>query len=116
SRWAGKGLNYSPLLHLVLGMPQDSYRAALGRGELLPEHEGIQGISGCGIWLVADRQRKKPLDSLGVEDCKLVAIEHTYDQDAGLVAGTWIDLALLLIASKFPETKAAIDLVYPKVT
>lgn len=113
TRWAGKGLNYSPLMHLVLGMPKDSYRADLGRGELLPEHEGIQGISGCGIWLVADRRRKKPLDSIGVQDCKLVAIEHTYDQDAGLVAGTWIDLALVLIADNFPDTRPALSLVYP---
>jgi hypothetical protein len=112
-RWVGEGLTYSPVMHLVLGMPRDSYRAALGQGELLPEHEGIQGISGCGIWLVADRRRKKPLDSIGASDCKLVAIEHTYDQDAGLVAGTWIDLALMVIADRFPETRPALRLVYP---
>jgi hypothetical protein len=112
SRWTGEGLTYSPLMHLVIWMPQDSYLAALGRGELLPEHEGIQGISGCGIWLVADRRKKKPLDSIRLEDCKLVAIEHTYDQDAGLVAGTWIGLALMLIADRFPETRPAMKLVY----
>lgn len=109
--WVGKGLTYSPRLHVVLGMPRDSYRASVGTGELLPIHEEVQGISGCGIWLVADRRQRKPLTSIGLSDCKLIAIEHTYDQEAGLVAGTWIDAAMMLIARKFPETRAAIDLV-----
>jgi hypothetical protein len=116
AHWVGKGLTYSPLMHIVIGMPRDSYAAAQNQGELLPEHEGIQGISGCGIWLLADRRWRKPLNKIGVDDCKLIAIEHTYDQEAGLVAGTWIDLALMVIAMKFPETRAAIDLIYPKVT
>ncbi len=63
--------------------------------------------------MIAGRRRKTSLDRISVDDCKLIAIEHTYDQEAGLVAGTWIDLALMMIAMKFPETKAAIDLVYP---
>lgn len=113
SRWTGAGVTYSPRTHLVIGMPQDSYRAASSRGELLPDHEGIQGISGCGIWLVADRRKRKSLDSIDVSDCKLIAIEHTYDQDAGLVVGTWIGLALMLIAHRFPESRAALRLVYP---
>jgi hypothetical protein len=116
TRWVGKGLTYSPWLHIVLGMPRDSYRASVGTGELLPIHEEVQGISGCGIWFVADRRQRKPLASIELSDCKLIAIEHTYDQDAGLVAGTWIDAAIMLIAMKFPETRAAIDLVYPTRT
>jgi len=67
----------------------------------LPDHSGIQGISGCGIWLIADRSTGKRLVEFGVEDCKLVAIEHSYDENAGRVAGTWIDVAMEFLAMNF---------------
>ncbi len=110
--WNGEGLKYSGDIHLVLDVPTASVGAT---GDLteLPVHEGIQGISGCGIWLIADKRKNKPLSAYGAEDCQLVAIEHTYDDKAGRMAGTWIDTALAIIVKNFPETKAAIRLVYP---
>ena len=111
--WTGKGLAHSSLMHILLEMPRDSYKAATGLGDLLPVHEQVQGISGCGIWLIADRRWKKSLDQISLDECKLIAIEHTYDEKAGIVAGTWIDLVLMMIGMKFPETKRALDLVYP---
>ena len=74
--WNGAGLKYSEDLHIVLGVYPQSVRANGDQAEL-PDHDGVQGISGCGIWLVADRRRKKPLSSYGSQDCRLVAIEHT---------------------------------------
>lgn len=111
-QWKGKGLAYSPLMHILLGMSQDSYNAATGCGELLPVHEQVQGISGCGVWLIADRRWKKSLDQISLDDCKLIAVEHTYDEKTGVVAGTWIDLVLMMIARQFPETRQVIDTVY----
>jgi len=112
-KWTGDGLTFSSLTHILLGMSRDSYLASTGCGDLLPVHEQVQGISGCGVWLIADRRWKKSLDEICLDDCKLIAIEHTYDDKTGIVAATWIDLVLMMIAMKFPETKPAIDLVYP---
>jgi hypothetical protein len=111
--WMHDKLKYSPNIHIVVGMSQNAVSCTTGQAEVLPDHSGIQGISGCGIWLIADRRAGKRLVEFGVEDCKLVAIEHSYDEDAGRVAGTWIDVALKFLAMKFPETRAAMSLVYP---
>jgi len=105
-----KRLEYNPNHHLIIKMDKEAVRA-VAEGHSLPEHEQIQGISGCGIWLIADDRRgamRKPLSQYGPDDCKLVAIEHTYDVSEGKVAGTWIGLALALIARDFPDTEAAI--------
>tara|TARA_R110002095_G_scaffold73822_2_gene62915 strand:- start:1452 stop:1649 length:198 start_codon:yes stop_codon:yes gene_type:complete len=45
----------------------------------LPDHKRVEGISGCGIWLIADSKKKKRLSEYGVNDCKLIGIEHSYD-------------------------------------
>jgi hypothetical protein len=110
--WADDKLKYSDEIHIVVSMYTASLNAN-GEPADLPDHAGIEGISGCGIWLIADKRKQKPLSAYGPEDCKLVAIEHSYHEEAGRVAGTWVDLALDAIAINFPETKAAIDLVYP---
>ena len=110
--WHHPDLQYSPTMHLVVGMSPTGSIPTNGVVEDRLDYEGINGISGCGIWLVADRRKNKPLSSYGVEDCKLVAIEHTYDEAAGRVAGTWIDLALDVIAKNFPETKLYINIIY----
>jgi len=94
--WKHDGLKYSPQVHVVVGMDLNALLAT-GDATQLFSHHDIEGISGCGIWLIADRSAGKPLDDIGVEDCKLVAIEHSYDDSTGRVAGTWIDLVLGLV-------------------
>lgn len=112
--WKKTELKYSPLMHLVVGMIRNGYSGKTGRNRLLPEHSGIQGISGCGIWRIADHARGKSLDQIGMADCKLIAIEHSYDEEAGKVAGTWIDLTLEVLANSFPEVKPAMGILYPR--
>jgi hypothetical protein len=103
--WKNPAFNYSPTLHILVGMSTQAISATSGQPEELPGYEGMQGISGCGIWRVADRRSKKSLDHIGLEDCKLVAIEHRYDEKNSLVAGTWIDIGLKNLEESFPETK-----------
>ncbi len=112
--WKHDKLQYSPEMHIVVGMSASSVSGTSGQPEVLPDHGGIQGISGCGIWFIADRNRKLPLSAFGVSDCKLVAIEHSYDEAAGRVAGTWIDVALAFLSLNFPETRPAMKLIYPQ--
>ena len=111
--WKHDKLQYSPDLHIVVDMSQKAVSGTTGEETNLPEHKGIEGISGCGIWFIADRKKKKRLSEFGVNDCKLIAIEHSYDEAASRVAGTWIDLALAFLALKFPETREPMKLIYP---
>ena len=101
-------------LTIVVSMSQKAVSGTTGEEFALSDHSGIEGISGCGIWFIADRKKHKRLSEYGVNDCKLIAIEHSYDEAASRVAGTWVDLALAFLALNFPETREPMKLVYPQ--
>ena len=112
--WTHGKLKYSPQIHIVLSMPANALSGVTGEPVAFPDHSGIEGISGCGIWFIADRNRIKPPTAHRCNDWKLVAIEHRFDDEAGKVAGTWIDVALAVLAMNFPETQPALRLSYPQ--
>lgn len=114
NEWKHDKLQYSSDMHIVVEMSEKAVSGTTDKKENLPDHKGIEGISGCGIWFIADRKKSKPLSEYGISDCKLVAIEHSYDDTASRVAGTWIDLALAFLALNFPETREPMKLVYPQ--
>lgn len=114
NEWKHDKLQYSPKMHIVVNMSQKAVSGTTGEETDLPDHKGIEGISGCGIWFIADRKKNKRLSEFGVNDCKLIAIEHSYDEAASRVAGTWIDLALAFLVLNFPETREPMKLVYPQ--
>jgi len=114
NEWKHDKLQYSPALHIVVGMSQSAASGTTCEEIDLPGHKGIEGISGCGIWFIANRKKNRRLSEIGVNDCKLIAIEHSYDEVANRVAGTWIDLAFALLALTFPEVQKPMKLVYPQ--
>jgi hypothetical protein len=110
AEWNHHGLKFDPQCHIVLLMSKDAIVGESWEATQLPRFEDIQGISGCGVWLIADAAVRKPLNSITTDDCKLIAIEHRYDENGKRVAGTWIDIAMENIKKAFPETKAALAL------
>ncbi len=104
-------LNYDKNLHVVVRFSQDAIRTDNFEKVVLPYYQGIQGISGCGIWHVADFP-PKTLKSWRAESCKLAAIEHRYFERARCVAGTWIDFAIERLAEGCPEMRPALNLIY----
>lgn len=110
--WKHHMLKFDPDVHLVLGMRTNAVDE-LGGDRELPDHAGIEGISGCGVWLVADERTGNTLEDISFADCKLAAIEHSWDAASGRVAATWIDIGIRIIYEAFPETQPALKLAYP---
>ena len=100
---------FDPKVNVVLEFEQDAYNVFDKTTEHLPR---LEGVSGCGIWRVADwtpegLQRWRP------EQTCLVALQHHWDPDRQYIQGTWLRYALALIKDNYPEVSAAMDLVYP---
>jgi hypothetical protein len=111
--YAGKrygGTFYDPNVHVVLEFDQDAVGFPAGDRTRLPS---IRGISGCGIWRVAN------LD--GIAHCsakrlRLVGLQHRWvrDDHAKYIQGTWIKYALQLILDNYPNLQGPMNLVYPR--
>lgn len=105
-------LAYDKNLHVVVEFSQNAVGTDNFEKVVLPYHKGIQGISGCGIWHVADFP-PKALKSWRPDLCKLAAIEHRYFEKGKCVAGTWIDFAVEHLAVAWPEMQSPVNLIYP---
>lgn len=114
NHWGRSEFKYSPLFHVIVQMQSIAISSTTGDVERLPDHAGIEGISGCGIWAVAEGRVRKPLSEVGIEDCRLIAIEHRYDDKASKVMGTWIDVVLHILEKYFPNTRSALKLEFPR--
>jgi hypothetical protein len=102
---------FDPKLHVMVNFNRQAIRASDRSEILLPPKDGIKGMSGCGIWRVADCT-PEGLQSWRPEQCKLVAIEHTYHESQSWMCGTWIGEAMQILLRQFPELQPATKLVY----
>ena len=100
---------FDPKVHVVLAFEQNAYNIFQETTEELPP---LQGVSGCGIWKVADWS-SEGLQRWQPEHTSLVALQHHWDRNRDYVRGTWLGYALALIKDKYPDVSAAMDLVYP---
>jgi len=103
---------YHPDVHIVLEFDQDAIDALEGARVRLPSPKGI---SGCGIWRVAD-WRADSIRRWSPTDIRLVALQHRRiaDHDRRYVQGTWIKHALRLILDSYPDLGDSMSLVYPR--
>lgn len=72
----------------------------------------IKGISGCGIWRVADWSPHGFCRSSPAEP-RLVGIQNHWFPDLKYIQGTRIGFVLSLILANYPDVKPAMNLVYP---
>ncbi|MHC4443587.1 MAG: hypothetical protein ACYTF1_09200 [Planctomycetota bacterium] len=99
------GTFYDPNVHILLEFDQNVIDAVSGNQESLPS---IKGISGCGIWRVAD-WNSTSIAHWSPRELRLVGLQHRWIKDDNFkyIQGTWIKYALQLILnhrSRFSDT------------
>ncbi len=104
--------HYDPRVHMLLNFTREAIHFPTGRVDTLPKPKGI---SGCGIWQVADRS-ERGLIPRSAETVTLVGIQHTWFPEYSYVQATRVAYALDLILEYYPETKAPMSLIYPGPT
>lgn len=67
----------------------------------------LHGISGCGIWRLADLTKPPPRD-WSPNDIKLIGIEHTWYKTS--IVGSLVRELLAILSSEFPDLRPSIDL------
>src|SRR5262249_12615067 len=97
-------LTLDPGIHLLLGYEQDGLSLLHRQPAILPE---VHGMSGGGIWRVADWTCDRLTDWNG-GNCKLVAIQHSWNRTRRYIKATWIRHALSLIWHHYPALRAAL--------
>jgi len=108
---AWTNLAYDPRVHLLLNFTQDAIHIQSQKHIVLPDTEGIKGISGCGVWrIIGDFPRQ--WRDWKIDDVKLVGIEHTYWESKGVAAATRIQFMNQFLADSYPEVIAAMNIVY----
>lgn len=105
-----EGSAFDPEVHIRLHFEQDAVALPGGQGACLPD---IHGVSGCGIWRVADASRCG-FDNWSPSEYRLVGLQHTWVRKSKYVYGTWITDCLDLVELNYPDTGAAMALVYPR--
>lgn len=89
-------------------------REALGDGAhpvSLPPFKGIQGVSGCGVWRICTFE--EGVEGWSPEKCKLVAIQHRYNEKLSYVHTTWAKYALDRLTVEYPSVRKAMSLILP---
>ena len=102
--------HFDPDLHIALGFTR---RAVNMTKERIDELPSPKGISGCGIWQVAEWSREG-FERWEPRNTYLTALQHHWSQERDYVIGTWIEHALALIKKEYPDVGPAMDLVYPR--
>jgi hypothetical protein len=101
---------YDQKIHMVLNFTDSAINAIQGDINILPK---LNGISGCGIWQVGDLCDKE-VKARDEDSITLVGIQHGWSSGLNYIMATKICFAMSLIAGEFPETKAAMKIIYPK--
>lgn len=97
----GYGMTYDPALHGLFGLNRKTQRTTDWQSVTLPDFKGMQGISGCGIWRICDTS-PDAIEEWTPDQCKLVAIQHRYDQGNAFVHATWISFVCQRIVADYP--------------
>jgi len=99
---------YRPEVHLAVTFTRDAIKAIDGQKDKLPKP---LGVSGCGIWQVADRNengiRVRTADTM-----TLMGIQHNWSPRYGYVLATKIGYLLAIINQQFPDTAELMRLIY----
>ncbi|MCC7291087.1 MAG: hypothetical protein IT449_03380 [Phycisphaerales bacterium] len=103
------GTRYDRQVHIALEFTRDALEGDSGNAVALPD---IHGISGCGIWRIADVIDSTPWRSPQHEP-QLVAIEHSWSRAGGYVLGTRIAHVTQRIHDDYPHLSRAMNLLYP---
>jgi hypothetical protein len=101
---------FDEAVHIALGFDQEAMSMADQTTQQLPQ---LEGISGCGIWRMAELT-KEGVQCWRPEDVCLVALQHRWFPERKYIQGTWIGYALALIQDNYPRVSAAMELVYPQ--
>jgi hypothetical protein len=101
---------FDPAVYIVLGFEQRCQNVFTHEERILPK---IQGISGCGIWRIANFSRAD-VEGWNPQKVRLVAIQHRWSERRHYIQGTWISYVLELIWKNYPSLHAAMKLAYPK--
>lgn len=71
----------------------------------------IHGVSGCGIWKVAEWSAKA-FQNWNPKQIHLVALQHRWFPQEKYIQGTWINYVMDLIRVNYPDVTAAMKLFY----
>jgi hypothetical protein len=69
-----------------------------------------EGISGCGVWRLAEAKPLKQLVNWKPDDAKLVAIEHAWVKKLRRILATPVVVAIRQIYEQYPELRKIMDL------
>ena len=105
-----QGSAFDPHLHVALDFQQNAIALPSAQGACLPD---ILGVSGCGIWRVADAT-PGGLRNWSPSEYRLVALQHSWARKSNYVYGTWIAYCLDLIEHEYPDASSPMGLVYPR--
>jgi hypothetical protein len=100
--------HFDPGVHLVVGYERQGCSAIDNEPALLPK---VNGMSGCGIWRILEWPPQR-IESWEPSHCKLVAIQHSWDENRSYIKGTWVRHALSLIYHNYPQHQAALTVAY----
>jgi hypothetical protein len=95
---------------MVFNYNQNAVQPMTGTVDELPP---LVGISCCGIWRIGEKQGRRAVPKTD-ETLTLVAIEHGVFSRLGRVKATRIKYVLDLIGTKYPDTRHAMSLIYPR--
>ncbi len=99
--------SYDPQAHILL----EYSRECLDHHGKPSESPHPEGMSGCGIWRLAEDAKGDDIHSQ--KKC-LVAIQHRYFGKRDYIKGTWAVHALCLIAEQYEELRPAMSIQLPK--
>ncbi len=103
-------IRFEPRAHIPLQFSRDSVNLQTGGPLSLPN---MSGISGCGIWRVAD-DLDAFINSFQPQDIKLVAIQNVWHGGMGYAVGTWAYYAVEILFQSHPRLRQARNLIYPQ--
>jgi hypothetical protein len=104
--------SFDPRVHISLLFDQRAIDMTTDASCDLP---GIKGVSGCGIWRIADWDATS-LDRGPLKNLRLVALQHLWMRygEQPYVQGTWIKFAVDLVAYYRPDLRKAMRLLDPR--
>ncbi|MEK6797878.1 MAG: hypothetical protein AABZ12_02815 [Planctomycetota bacterium] len=101
---------YSPEVHVLLGFERNARNVTIGQDEQIPLPSGI---SGCGVWRVADPWRRE-LQAVSSANVSLVGVQNKWHRGLNYIMATRISWVLQCILHGYPELERPMRLAYPK--
>ncbi len=101
---------FDPKVHIALTFERSAINALTGEPRELPP---VEGMSGCGLWRIANYSRKE-IVAWSADKIRLVALQHRWFKQRQYIQGTWIAYALGLIRDTHPSLREAMKLSYPR--